>query len=149
MSEYILKFIPKDPVFIPSNFAQEKIKEFLCSNFSKADDIKVRVEENIEFIDQGENFERVVCPDCERQIDMEWWQESMGKASEDDFKCLSITMPCCGTCSSLNDLKYEWPAGFGKFIIEIFNPNKKVDKECFILIEDILGCEIKKIIACY
>lgn len=149
MSEYLLKIIPKDPIFIPSSFAQEKIKGFLCSYFIEADDIIVRLEDNIEFVDQGENFERIVCLDCGREVDMEWWQESMCEASEDDFKDLSITMPCCGTHSSLNNLKYEWPAGFGKFIIEILNPNRELEKECHLLVEDILGCEIKEIIACY
>ncbi len=38
------------------------------------------------------------------------------------FTALAVTTPCCGANVSLNDLNYEWPAGFARFVLEAMNP---------------------------
>jgi hypothetical protein len=35
---------------------------------------------------------------------------------------LDVTVPCCGSTVSLNDLDYDWPAGFARFVVEARNP---------------------------
>lgn len=41
----------------------------------------------------------------------------------DSFKLSEFSTPCCGTNSTLNDLAYEWPQGFGRFSLDALNPS--------------------------
>ena len=34
-----------------------------------------------------------------------------------------LTVPCCGTQVRMDELRYEWPVGFARFVIEIWNPD--------------------------
>jgi len=45
----------------------------------------------------------------------------MGSAHASGFTELAIITPCCGKPSSLTDLRYEMPVGFGRFVIEASN----------------------------
>jgi hypothetical protein len=69
----------------------------------------------------------------------------MDKASENKFTDLSVVVPCCGSKTSLNELRYEWPAGFAQFIIEIINPDRNISDEELLKIETILGSKLRKI----
>jgi hypothetical protein len=112
----------------------------------QADSVDARTTETVEFIDQGGNFERVVCPACSAEIPIGWWQDAMDEAYEGHFENLEVTTPCCQTMTTLNDLQYEWPAGFGRFCLEAMNPNifpfprEQVDN-----LAQILGCELRVI----
>lgn len=46
----------------------------------------------------------------------------MSRASVSGFANLMIVMPCCDGVTSLNSLRYEWPAGFARFILQAMNP---------------------------
>ncbi|NZD50784.1 hypothetical protein [Rhizobium leguminosarum] len=35
---------------------------------------------------------------------------------------INTVAPCCGATVSLNDLRYVWPAAFGRFALEAHNP---------------------------
>jgi hypothetical protein len=62
------------------------------------------------------------------------------------FIDLAITTPCCGASVSLNDLRYVWPAGFGRFVLKAMNPNipdLQYDEEAQL--RTILGCNLRKI----
>ena len=77
--------------------------------------------ERVEFVDQGGNFEGVYCPVCGADLG-EWWPAAMDRAHAGHFADLAVTAPCCGAALSLNDLRYEWPAGFARFVLEAMNP---------------------------
>lgn len=47
----------------------------------------------------------------------------MDAASKDNFKELSINMPCCGKKSTLNDLHYDLLCGFACIEFDILNPS--------------------------
>lgn len=47
----------------------------------------------------------------------------MSEASKTGFADLSATTPCCDAATSLNELDYVSPAGFGRFVLEALNPN--------------------------
>jgi hypothetical protein len=83
--------------------------------------LEVYLEQNdiIQFYDCGENFESISCPFCKSELDLEWWQDEMGKASEIGFSEIKLLTPCCNKNSSLNELKYDMPQGFAKFAIKI------------------------------
>ncbi len=70
----------------------------------------------------------------------------MDKAYASAFEELAITLPCCGGTTSLNDLDYDWPAGFAKFVLEAMNPNvKDLDVEAVNRLEATLGCALRRI----
>jgi hypothetical protein len=53
--------------------------------------------------------------------------------------------------SDLNDLVWEWPAGFAKFILEAMNPRLqgRLPEERQSQTETILGCGLRQIYAHY
>ncbi len=122
MSDNILKFFPKDPLFTPSKAQTDDIRKFLISKFGKRHEWTIFESNEVAFIDQGGNFDFLNCPHCQQAIDIDWWQEKMEIAYQTKFEVLEIITPCCNTKSSLNDLIYDFPAGFAKFSIELFNP---------------------------
>ena len=60
MSNIVLKFIPATPNFVPDKANQDKAKSFLANIF-KGDNIEFKTTDEIEFVDQGSNFEGVFC----------------------------------------------------------------------------------------
>jgi hypothetical protein len=62
MSETILRLIPNNPTFVPDLVAQQAAQRHLKSLFPPSIDITIRVTEQIEFIDQGQNLEGIYCP---------------------------------------------------------------------------------------
>jgi hypothetical protein len=113
------------------------------------DNIRFEVSEAPRFIDQGSNWERVICPNCNAVIDISWWRHAMDVASESEFRSLAVIVPCCGTETYLNELKYEWPAGFARFSIEIWNPELDIAGSKLQELEIALGSSLIKIWAHY
>ena len=143
MSDEILRLIPKNPYFIPSSERLSNVKKVLASFCHWADNVRVSLEQNVVFVDQGENFERILCPACHSELDIDWWQEEMGNAAESNFIDLRVTLPCCKVDTSLNELIYEWPAGFAQFIIEATNPTMEIDRSKLELLETTLGTKFR------
>ncbi len=107
MSETHLKLIPTDPGFVPEATSCEKaveaLKRLAPVQHCLASEITAIVTEQVQFIDQGGNFERVVCPFCETELTIEFWHKVMDKAYETHFADLSMITACCSTTTSLND----------------------------------------------
>ena len=122
MSDDVLRLIPEDPAYVPGPDAVERAITLLEGFAPGAEDVTAVVSEEIRFVDQGENFERVLCPSCGERVD-DWWQQEMQRAWETLFEDLSVTTACCGSRLSLNNLTYEWPAGFARFVLEAHNPS--------------------------
>lgn len=149
MSDSFLRLIPIDPKYVPNQQAQSVAEELLLSLGQWNEEISSKCYEEIIFVDQGENFERIVCPLCKTELDINWWQEAMSEASENKFMNLEISLPCCKQRSSLNELEYLWPAGFSRFVIEARNPKSELNATDFESLEKILNCKLRKIIANY
>src|SRR5262249_49032153 len=108
---YYLSLIPEEPNYVPSAQAQTQARDafraFLkkkalhISDKSEAE-IEVEVSENIQFVDQGLNFESVSCPACGTEIEFESWTKWMDRSYESNFRDRSITMRCCGCETDLN-----------------------------------------------
>ena len=73
----------------------------------------------------------------------------MDSAYEKNFINLSFTSPCCNKRTSLNDLNYIWPAGFAKFVINIFDAQNKIDVNNLKDLQEFLGTPLRIIIAHY
>ncbi|OWV78110.1 hypothetical protein ATY78_13010 [Rhizobium sp. R635] len=121
MSDTILRYIPTDPSWQPSPANATKAVSLLETIVPGADEVTSSFEDEIRFYDPGENWSGVKCSACGADAE-EWWGEAMEAASASGFKNLMSVAPCCGATVSLNDLRYVWPAGFGRFALEAHNP---------------------------
>jgi hypothetical protein len=123
MSDNYLRFIPVEPTYAPTATAAEEARLLLATLVPDADEVTATISDEIEFVDQGANFERVSCPRCGTKLEDDWWGDAVEVASAGNFTRLEVTVPCCDSTLSLNDLDYDWPAGFAKFVLEAMNPN--------------------------
>jgi hypothetical protein len=162
LSTSIIRLIPTIPEYVPDVLSQKRAVELLGSFLPTPDpqsETTAKVTEHVEFVDQGTNFERIVCPFCSSQLTIEWWHEVMDRAHEEHFTDLSITTPCCQAEGSLNDLRYEWPAGFARFILELREPFTidaqgvwqmlELNQAMLEKLQDTLGCRLRVIWAHY
>jgi hypothetical protein len=147
MSTTVLRYIPEEPTFVPGEDEIVASRVLLTRSAGKA--AQARVSESVEFVDPGEGLDRVLCPACGQQLEMEWWQERMTAAAEDAFRDLGVTVPCCGAETSLHDLEYDQPAGFARFILEVEDPDGAEDKVDVEALERIVGCMLRRVVARY
>ena len=146
MSTNVLIIIPQDPNFLPFNGILERVVAELVRYLSKPkDDFRITITDRVRFIDPGFNLRQIRCPFCNNIIDSTWWQNTMDQAYEGNFSNLKIITPCCQMVTSLNNLYYDWTAGFARSSIEVFDPKGDITQEQQKVIETILGIEIRKI----
>lgn len=150
MSDNFIRFIPVDPAYVADSVVLEQAREYLSTVVPEATQVTARITDEVVFIDQGANFKRVSCPQCGQELDVAWWQDAMGVADERDFATLQIATPCCGAATSLNDLEYDWPAGFARLVLEAMNPNvRDIDEAEVAALSSILGTPLRRIWAHY
>lgn len=143
-SGHQLRIISSDPLYAPSSEMQEECLDLLIAHFKK-NEISSTLYREVSFIDPGQNFEAVVCDRCAQEMDMEAWQEMMGLAYGKRFLDLSIITPCCNKPSSLNDLKYQGPAGFARYVLTVIDPPAEVAAQVLSELERTLGTKVKTI----
>ena len=61
MSDTYLRIIPDDPNFVPSAEREATVRQLLMA-LLPGTEIVAKHSEEVQFIDPGENFERVMCP---------------------------------------------------------------------------------------
>lgn len=147
MSEYYYKLIPTIPDYVPDAAAREQARERFASFVIDAQQVHAQVSKHIEFISAMGNFDAVSCPTCGTMLNAEWWTRAMDAAyGESGVVDLRVTVPCCGTATSLNDLHYDFPQGFACFVLSAFEPNIS-DLEDWQMreLEGLLGCTLRKI----
>ena len=144
MSDTIIKIIPADPCFRVAEHKAQELVEFLQSRIA-ADRIKAVLHESPVFVDCGGNLERILCPFCKRALRFDWWGQAMNAAYEHNFEKLSVTLPCCGRESSLNDLRYDFPCGFSYIEFAILNPRTELEKSCLDDLQELMGTPVREI----
>ena len=127
MSDYIIKIIPTDPYYRIEGQKKSKIADYLKTRII-ADSIEIKTYDSPAFIDCGSNLEKIICPIC---------GAAMNAASNTRFMELSVKLPCCGECSTLNDLQYHFPCGFSCTELSILNPLAELDDECLSYIQEV------------
>jgi hypothetical protein len=142
MSSSFLRLISTDPSFVPDTISLASAKTFLSRRYTN-DQVEFIFSENIEFIDQGQNFESVSCNLCGHMLDIEDWQKAMDDAYESKFVNLMFTTPCCKKNTSLNDLTYERPAGFAKHVISISSPRQVLTKDDLDTLQSVLKTKLR------
>jgi hypothetical protein len=150
MSSDYLRIIPTDPQWVSDPIAAEAAVAAVRATVPSAKEISTETHEEVTFVDQGGNFESVVCPFCATVLDIEWWQERMEDAAETAFVDLGLTTPCCNRASSLNDLDYRMPAGFARFVIEVTGPERDVLEPSELeAVATVLGHPVRQVLAHY
>lgn len=150
MSDNLLRFIPTDPTLVPDVAAREVALDRLRRWLPDADEVTETATDHVMFVDPGANFERVSCPSCGAELELAGWQDEMGRAAEGEFADLSMLMPCCGASVSLNDLHYEWPAGFARYVLDVRNPGvPDLADDRRAELEVLLGTPVRRIWAHY
>jgi hypothetical protein len=150
MSEIILRIIPRDPGHLPEPAAQGAAVA-LIRTLVRAADVSALVHDQIAFVDPGGNLESIGCPRCRQRLSLAWWSDAMDVAHALRFSDLVIDLPCCGERVSLNDLEYDWPAGFARFVLEVREPAVAgwLDADAIAQIETALGTRVRQILAHY
>jgi hypothetical protein len=124
VSDNVLRIIPCDPSWVPGPAIDDQMVRAARELAPAAEQIQVERTAYPVFVDAGANFERVLCPACQAQLSGQWWGQRMDQAAEADFAALDVRTPCCGTATTLNDLAYDWPQGFSRWILQITNPGR-------------------------
>lgn len=146
MSDNWITLIPEEPRLIPEQAKRERARDRLAEIAPGAEKIELRVFETIQFIDNGSNFERVLCPACRSEIPTDWWSDWMGEDYGDGFKLASYPTPCCEARFTLHELLYEWPMGFGRFALDALNPRiGELEDQHKADFEEILGTRLRVI----
>jgi len=147
MSDFFIRLVPVAPQYVPPTMAREQAIALLRDRLSSADFIEARLHENVVFVDAGSNWEGVNCPACGADAEG-WWMEALEKASESSFADLSVHAPCCAARIDLNDMKFGWPAAFGRFFLEIANPsNSTLAPELHAQVEQAVDCKLRTVVA--
>jgi hypothetical protein len=147
MSTYIIKLIPENPNYIPSIDIQNEAKQYFKQIAPLSDDIKSDAFEAIQFHDCGSNFKSINCPSCNKEIDIAWWQDWMSEdCNNNGFILKKRKLDCCNHETTLNNLRYNFPQGFGKYSIISMNPNiEELSHLQVAKFEEIIGCKLRVI----
>jgi hypothetical protein len=146
MSDHYITLIPATPNFVPPAQALTKARNLLAKLVPKAEKVEACVTKDIQFVDQGQNFERVCCPNCSSKLGIGWWKEAMDKSYKSRFRELKVTTPCCAFSTSLNDLNYRAPAGFARCSLRVMNPQlREISHEQLHKLERLMGTALRQI----
>ena len=127
MSDSILRLHAADPDYQADAEVAARAKRAAESMFPGADGIDVEVYPKVTLIDCGENLERIVCPHCGATISNDWWGARMDELADDGWEQADVDAstqsPCCGRPVTLRSLIYDWPMGFARFTVDVWNPS--------------------------
>ncbi len=142
MSSHILKIISKNVMYLPTDTALESALAYLKGIYNESV-VSFEITSEVEFIDQGGNFETVSCNLCQKQMEVEFWFEKMNIAFENKFRDLNFTTKCCNKETNLNILNYDGDTGFAKFSISIQSRLQGLSFEQQQALEMILKTDLK------
>lgn len=151
VSDDVLSVIPTDPHWQPEPAAAERaasLAEDLALGLPDGVDVEIDVtwHDALTVVDCGQNLQKIRCPQCGASIDTGWWADLLEAHCDDGFVTLAVVVPCCGAATSLNALEYDWPCGFARFEIAIWNPERAwFSDEELTAIGDALGHPVQQV----
>jgi hypothetical protein len=122
MSDHILMFIPADPEWQPTKEDAEAAASFLRSIVATDSEVTYSFTDEIVFHHPAANWSGVECSICGTDAE-DWFFDAVNDFAIQAHKNLSTITPCCEKRLSLNDMKFIWPAAFGRFSLQAINPN--------------------------
>jgi hypothetical protein len=151
MSDSYITLVPDDPRYVPSDAQISNAATLAGRLMPRASVVSPQINSGIRLFDAGSNFESVHCPGCGKKVSIDWWHETLdADEGEDGFALAQHRMPCCGSSFTLNQLTYDWPQAFGRFGLEIMNPNiGRLSGDVVAQFEKVLGSTLRVIYAHY
>jgi hypothetical protein len=160
VSDNWIRVIPTDPEWLPDRQQRADALAELSRLVPAAEEIEEIDHGGVQFIDQGGNFERVSCPRCGEVLsrvlpgpgddDGDWLRATFDGVFDEErggFGALEVDTPCCGALVSLNDLVWDWPAGFARFELSAMNPGRGwLSADELARIERALGHSVRQIL---
>ena len=145
MSDNWLRYVPTDPYYQPTVAQAKAAEQLLASFLPQSEDVQSKFTEHTVFVDPGSNWSGVRCSSCGADSET-WWEEAISEAAEANFVNLTIVAKCCGSQVCLNELNYNWPCAFGRYVLEAMNPNARglTPKQSELLATK-LGCEVREV----
>jgi hypothetical protein len=110
MSENWLILIPKSPDYVPSKSAQDQAIALFKTIAPQANEVGAEVSERPRLIDCGANLQKISCPCCQKELNIDLWIDWVSQEAELSFPLKPVPLPCCGAIRNLADLIYDWPA---------------------------------------
>lgn len=152
MSDTYICVIPTQPDYVPPDSAREAASRLFAAFVYPSDmpamlqqEIEERVSADPDFIHGYQYLDRVSCPCCGRTLPQSWWTEAMDAAYATCFRDLRATVPCCDIVYSLNDLVYDGPAGFARYVLRALYPSVSLTVSQLDQLGDVLGCPLRQI----
>ena len=124
MSDNWITLIPTQPNYVPATMAIDEAEAMLRKHYHSDEPIAGEVSPRAKFHNPLANLESVSCPYCNSDLTdtfFAWCDELADE--EGELEAVDVEVPCCGRTASLNNLKFEMPAGFSRFSISLMNPN--------------------------
>ncbi len=161
MSLDLLRLIPVDAAYVPNGAARQRAVAALEAMLPEGRNCEAIVHERIQFIDQGENIEAIICPLCATRLPLHdhasftsnqtWWHHAVDRLEATSADQVTVVMPCCSRSTIFASLQFDWPAGFAKFELTIEDASigenlSAVELKTF---EDLLGCRLLQVRAHY
>jgi hypothetical protein len=145
MASYDLSVIPNAPQFVPEPVRQQEGVRLFRSMVTRDGPVEARIHEHVQFIVPMGNLERVSCPNCGADL-KDWWGDALGRACAGQFADLSVVTPCCQHHTTLNDLRWELPAGFARFEMEAENRGDYLQPGQLSQLERVIGCPLRQVL---
>ncbi len=150
MSDHFLVVIPRDPnAELPDT--AEAVRKAMAE-LPETGETRVKDYGKLQFIDAGENYERIRCPNCGHTFTIPEWHAWMDADwhGEDGFHLHRHEAPCCGHEMTLNDLVYEWPQGFARWFVSARNIGRgPLTEDEVKILEAVAGLPLKAIAQMY
>ncbi|MEV4412928.1 hypothetical protein [Catellatospora sp. NPDC049609] len=151
MSETYLSVIPTDATWQPALEAGHAADRVFARMVPDTEELDAKWHERIQLVEAGSNLAEIRCPSCAGQVDMDWWDDLVDAAYEDEeegWTGLDVAVPCCGVVVSLNDLRYDWPTGFARFELSARSPDRGwLTEEELAELAETLGHPVRQIMA--
>ncbi len=146
MSDHFLVVIPADPETRLPRTA-ESLRTALA-DLTGTSESRIKDYGKLQFIDAGENHERIACPRCDHTFTTPEWHAWMDADwhGEEGFHLHQHETPCCGASMTVNDLVYEWPQGFARWFVSARNPGRgPLTKRELTGLEEVAGLKLRAI----
>ncbi|MEU6348890.1 hypothetical protein ABZ896_06140 [Streptomyces sp. NPDC047072] len=153
MSSTVYSVIPTDPHWQPERAAGDRAAALLARLAPESDggfDTEIDVDwyDAVNAVDCGSNLTRIRCPHCGARIDHEWYGDLLETHCDTGFTTLAVTVPCSGAATSLDALEYDWPCGFARFEIAVWDPDREpFDERELAAVGESLGHPVRQIVA--
>ena len=146
MADDHLVVIPTDPTWVPDEIALRRAVRLVRQLAPGARDVRGTRHDEVVFVDAGERTEQVECPACGEELAPAWWSERMDRAARHGFTRLAVTTPCCRTATSLDALRYRWPAGFARAEVRVRHPERgALSEEELARVAGVLGHTVREV----